>query len=86
MIVEQAGDQEQQRLEQADGVIEFDAVFIGGFGLEDFERTVDCAASQLLQVDAGGSEAFGDAGFGQLRELLRGCRCPSFRAPAPFLR
>ena len=36
LIVEQTRDQKQQRLQQADGMIQFDAIFIGGFRLKDF--------------------------------------------------
>ena len=45
-------------------MIEFDAIFVGDLGLVDAERPMDCAFRQPLQIDAGGSESFGDAGFG----------------------
>ena len=79
LIVEQARDQKQQRLEQADRMIQLDAIFIRGFRLEDFERPMDGAASQLLQVNAVRAEAFGEAGFGQLGQLLEGVDAPAFQ-------
>ena len=86
LIVEQTRDQKQQRLEQADGMIQLDAILIRGFRLKDFERPMDGAASQLLQVDAMRSEAFGEAVFRAVGPVARACRCPSFRGPGPFLR
>ena len=64
LIVKQTRDQEQQGFEQADRMIELDAIFISGFRLKYFERPVDGVTSQPLQVDTGGSEALGQAGFG----------------------
>ena len=66
-------------------MIELDAVFIGGFRLEDFERPVDCAARQLLQVDAVRSEALGDAGFGELGQLLERVDAPAFEDLRHFI-
>jgi hypothetical protein len=78
LIVEHACDQKQQRFEQADRMIELDTVCIRGFRLEYFERPVDGVASQPMQVDAGGSEALGQAGFGQLSQLLKSVDAPGF--------
>ena len=47
-------------------MIELNAVLIGGLGLENFKRPVDCALRQPLQIDAGWSESLGDAGFRKL--------------------
>ena len=79
LIVEQARDQKQQRLKQADRMIQFDAIFIRGFRLEDFKRPMDGAASQLLQVDTVRAEAFGEAGFGQLGQLIERVDAPAFK-------
>ena len=59
-------------------MIELDAIFVGGFRLEDFERPMDGAASQLLQVDAVRTEAFGEAVFGQFGELIERIDAPAF--------
>ena len=78
LIVEQTRDQKQQRLQQADGMIQLDAIFIRGFRLEDFERPMDGAASQLLQVNTVRPEAFGEAVFGQLGQLIERVDAPAF--------
>src|SRR5580698_1732777 len=60
LMVEQTRDQKQQRLQQAYRMIQLDAILIRGFRLEDFERPMNGAASQLLEVNAVRSEAFGE--------------------------
>src|SRR5580700_1618804 len=60
-------------------MIELDAVVIGDFRLEDFEWPIDSAARQPQQGNAGESESFGNAGFGQLRELLERVDAPAIQ-------
>ncbi len=67
-------------------MIELDAVFVSGLGLKDFKRPMDGAASELLEVDAMRSEAFSEAVFGQLGQLIECVDAPAFEAPGPFLR
>ena len=78
LIVEQARDQKQQRLQQADRMIQLDAVFICGFRLEDFERPMDGATSQLLQVDTVRVQIVRRCRFRQLRQLIERVNAPAF--------
>ena len=60
-VVENARDQEQQRLQQFHRMLQFDAVLIRHAGFVDAQRTLDGAARHVLQMDAFGSEALSDA-------------------------
>ena len=85
LVVEDARDQEKQGFEQRYWMVELDAVLVGDFRLKDFERTIGCASGELLQVDAGRSEAFGDAGFRESGELGEGVDAPAFEHLPHFL-
>ncbi len=64
LIVQQPRNQKQQWFQQTDWMIQLDAIFICGFRLEDFERPMDCPASELLQIDTVRTKALGNTVLG----------------------
>ena len=85
LLVQNARGQKQQRFQQADRMIQLDTVFVDIFRLKDFERTVDRASGQAMQVDALRAEPFGDADFGEPGQLRQCMDAPAFqRFPHPW--
>src|SRR5580704_6203837 len=66
-------------------MIQLDAILIRRFRLEDFERPMDGAASQLLEVNAVRSKTFGEADLGKLGQLLDGVDAPAFEDLRHFI-
>src|SRR5205807_7907021 len=60
-VVENARDQEQQRIEQLNGVLQLDAVLIRNIRLVYAKRPFSGAARQVLQMDALRAQSLGNA-------------------------
>src|ERR1700704_4044480 len=66
-------------------MFQLNALFKKDFGLGDVQRSSDSPARQLLEVDGFWPQAFGEAGFGKLREIVESANTPRFECLPHFI-